>query len=77
MHESLFILSFQLCKEFPAMTPLDIDEKSFDAVIDLFADVRTMQIREKKKENKRGLFSKKKTKKNEQIIRRPAGDSWF
>lgn len=47
------------------MTPYDIDEKRFIEVIDLFSDIRRMQIREKKLSDPN------------RIIRKPAGDNWF
>ena len=68
----LFIIAYQLCKEFPALSPYDIDEKRFRDVIKLYSDVRTMQIRESK-------IQKEIEKANDpnRIIRRPAGDDWF
>lgn len=68
LFEALFNLSYQLCKEFPALTPYDVDEKAYCKVIELYADIRAMQIRENKE--------KKKDDPN-RIIRRPAGDDWF
>lgn len=50
---------------YPALTPWDIDNRPFDMVIDLFSDVRRMQIHEDKEESK------------PKIIRRPAGDNWW
>lgn len=65
LYETLFTLSYQLCKEFPAITPYDVDEQTYESVIELYADVRRMQLRE--------------TKQNDpnRVIRRPAGDDWF
>ena len=50
------------------MTPYEVDEKPYGNVIELYADVRRMQLREKKEQ-----------KKNDpnRVIRRPAGDDWF
>nr|DAS45616.1 MAG TPA: hypothetical protein [Caudoviricetes sp.] len=56
-----------MCKEFPALTPYDVEKKTFHDVIRLYSDVRAMQIREND-----GEKSKKDT-----IIRRPAGNNWF
>jgi hypothetical protein len=56
-----------LCKEFPALTPYDIEKRTFHDVIRLYSDVRAMQIRE----------SRYKNRKNSSVIRRPAGDDWF
>lgn len=64
-------MSYQLCKEFPALTPYDLDEKQFCKVIDLYSDVRRVQIREKK------TASLPVPEKKEKVIRRPAGDNWF
>lgn len=50
------------------MTPFDVENKAYYKVIELFADLRSMQIRDKKK---------KDTPEAERIIRRPAGDDWF
>ena len=69
LFEILFNINYQLCKEFPAMTPYDVEKKSFHDVIRLYSDVRAMQIRETKRENDKGNDNK--------VIRRPAGDSWF
>lgn len=55
----------QLCKEYPALSPYQLEEKSFCDVIRLYADVRRMQIREKKINDP------------DRVIRRPAGDDWF
>ena len=64
-------MSYQLCKEFPALTPYDLDKKQFCKVIDLYSDVRRVQIREKK------TASLTVPEKKEKVIRRPAGDDWF
>jgi hypothetical protein len=42
-----------------------VDERSFVSVIELYADVRRLQIREKKLNDPN------------RVIRRPASDSWF
>lgn len=64
-------MSYSLCKEFPALTPFDIDDKPYHDVIVLFGEVRTMQKRIKK-------YNKKHyTKDGKKIIRRPASDNWF
>lgn len=48
------------------LTPFTIERESYCKVIELYADVRRMQISEAKK-----------TKNGKRIIRRPAGDDWF
>lgn len=35
-----------------SITPFEIEEKSFESVIDLYADLRRMQIRQENKEGK-------------------------
>lgn len=47
------------------MTPYEVDEKPYGNVIELYADVRRMQLREKKQNDPN------------RVIRRPAGDDWF
>ena len=70
MHEFLFELEYNLCKEFPALSPFDVDEISFFDVLDLFLKMRKMQIRiQRETEEIRG--------ERDQVIRRPADDSWF
>lgn len=65
LHEILFQISYQLCREFNALSPYEIDERTFDEVVDLYADMRTLQIgtRERSDPNR--------------VVRRPAGDDWF
>lgn len=50
------------------MSPFELDEIAFDKVIDIYAELRTLQIRKKKE---------KPDEKKEKVIRRPAGDDWF
>lgn len=50
------------------MTPYDVEDKPFCRVIELYADVRRVQIKERKKIE---------TPEKERIIRRPASDNWF
>lgn len=69
-------MNHQLCKEYPAFTPLDIEERPFKKVIGLYVDVRNMQIREKKAAEEAAANPAPRKKKDD-IIRRPAGDSWF
>jgi hypothetical protein len=67
LYQFLFELEYNLCKEYPALTPFEIEDTSFFEIIDLFAETRAMQIR-----------LKEITDPNyEQVIRRPAGDDWF
>ena len=61
----LFNINYQLCKEFPAFTPYDLDRKKYHDVIVLYSDVRKLQIRQKK------------LKDPDRVIRRRAGDDWF
>lgn len=63
----LFMINHQLCKEYPALSPYDIDVKTYTSVIDLYCDVRKIQIKTKVNTDDKG----------EQIIRKKAGDDWF
>ena len=65
------MINYQLCKEFTAFTPFMIEEKEFVEVINLYSDLRRLQIRENKKTKKDKHGNVKK------VIRRPAGDNWF
>lgn len=58
------------------MTPFTIDEMEYGRVIELFADLRDMQIRNEKK-NPDQFKSKYPGKEKEDVIYRPASDSWF
>lgn len=62
-------MSYGICKEFPALSPFDIETKTFHEVIRLFSRLRTLQIANEKDApvsyNRPGK------------IRRPAGDDWF
>lgn len=66
------MLEYNLCKEFPSLTPLSIEKEGFYDIIDLYIDLRGLQIREETENNKN-------TKKvnGKRLVRRPAGDSWF
>lgn len=65
LEEWLFVIEYSLVKEYPALSPFDIDDTSFMKVIDLYSDTRKMQIRVKKESDPN------------RVIRRPAGDDWF
>ena len=65
MYQVLFSINYQLCKEYPALTPWDIDNRSYHDVIILYGETRVVQIR-----------TKKLTDPN-RVIRRKAGDDWF
>jgi hypothetical protein len=58
-----------LCKEFPALSPYDIEKRTYHDVIRLYADVRAMQIRDAKDNDQQSNTTK--------VIRRRAGDDWF
>lgn len=66
------MLEYNLCKEFPSLTPLSIEKEGFDDIIDLYIDLRGLQIREE-------TVTEKNTKKvkGKRLVRRPAGDNWF
>ena len=65
----LFEIEYQLCKEFPAFKPFDIEDTAYHDVIKLYADVRQLQIN-----NNLNNVSDETGKK---IIRKKAGDDWF
>lgn len=69
VHELLFEIEYNLCKEFPAMTPMQVDDMTFNDVIRLYGKVRQYQIRE---EDIKDILTNPNRK-----IRRPAGDRWF
>ena len=56
---------YYICKELPAYKIKDLTDDFFVDVIDLYSDIRTMQITEKKMNDPN------------RIIRRPASDTWF
>lgn len=58
------MIEHQLCKEYPALTPLNIEDMRFGTVIRLYSDVRSVQLREKELSDP------------DRVIRRPA-TSWF
>lgn len=59
------MISYQLCKEFQALSPFDVDVRPYVEVIKLYADVRKIQMREKRQKDPNRVFRKK------------AGDDWF
>ena len=61
--EMMFSIEYQLCKEFPAWTPVAVECEKYHKIIDVYADVRKFHIRAKKSEKRK--------------IRKPAGDNWF
>ena len=63
------MLNYQLCKEFPALTPYEVDEKPYHEVITLYSDVRTLQIEAQKRNP--GIDNGPK------VVRKKAGDNWF
>lgn len=73
--EQLFLLNYQLCKEFPALTPIAVNCEKYHTIIKLYKDLRILQIRENKNaERKTGSV---RGKPQEQVIRRKAGNNWF
>lgn len=66
------MLEYNLCKEFPSLTPLSIEKEGFYDIIDLYIDLRRLQIREE-------TTMEKNTKKvkGKKLVRRRAGDNWF
>jgi hypothetical protein len=41
-----------LCKEYTGINPIQLQNESYDSVIDLYSDMRTMQIRAKKEQDR-------------------------
>ena len=73
LYESLFTMSHNLCKEYPALSPFAVDDMGYGDVVDLYVDVRRLQISQKKEmENNSG---RKKNKGKDIYI--PAGDDWY
>jgi hypothetical protein len=62
-------MSHNLCKEYPSLSPFDIDEMSYCEVISIYAEVRGMQISDKKEA--------KNTSKQNNKIYVPASDNWY
>ena len=62
------MLEYNLCKEFPSLTPLSIEKEGFYDIIDLYTDLRGLQIREE---------TATKKIKGKRLVRRPASDNWF
>lgn len=65
LDELLFEIEHSLTKEYPALTPFDIEKISYYKVLDLFSDTRKLQIRHQRESDPN------------RVIRRKAGDDWF
>lgn len=61
----LFLIIHQLSKEYPALSPYDLEKRSFHDVIRLYSDVRRVQIKTAELSDP------------DRVIYRPAGDNWF
>lgn len=68
-----------ICREFPSLSPFILEEKEYGEVIELFADLRDMQIRNEDKhpELKQQKGTTTTDKNGHKVIRRPARDDWF
>jgi len=66
----MFVISHNISSEYPALTPLSIENESFHKIMLLYTNLRKLQI-----------YQKQQIEKNQQdaptVIRRPAGDNWF
>ena len=71
----LFSVEYQLCKEFPALSPFDIEKRTFHEIINLYARLRDMQIRQNRQAEKQIRHTGKAGE--DVVIRRRAGDNWF
>ena len=69
IHETLFQIEYNICKEFPAMSPIQVDEMTFHDVIRLYSKIRRLQIRE---EDVQDILTNPNRK-----VMVPAGDKWF
>ena len=67
------MISYGLCKEFPALSPFDIEKKTFHDVIVLYSKIRKYQI----KENKGTVKLETVNRQGKNVIRRPDGDNWL
>lgn len=59
------MINYQLCKEFPALSPFDVDARRYADVIKLYSSVIDLNIDRKFKSDPN------------RVVRRPAGDNWF
>lgn len=59
------MIEHSLCKEYTALTPFDLDERTLREVIKLFSDCKGVHMRQDKKSDP------------DRVIRRKAGDDWF
>lgn len=59
------MIEHNLCKEYPALTPWELDNETFHRVIKLFVDVKKM----------RGTVQKATDP--DRPIKKKAGDDWF
>lgn len=62
------MLEYNLCKEFPTLSPLSVEKEDFNTIINLYIDLRKLQISQE---------NQTKTQNGKKVIRRPAGDDWF
>ena len=72
LSELLFVVEYNLAKEFPALSPFEIEDKAFFEIVDLYSDMRRMQIQFKK-----DMITDPDQETKTKVIRRPAGDDWF
>lgn len=71
LSETLFQMGHNLCTIY-SISPFDIDGRRFSEVVELYADVRRMQIREEK-----NTIQIEKGGRTQKVIRVPAPDTWF
>lgn len=62
------MILYNISKEFPALSPLSLENESFHRVIGLYSDILKVH-----KNDKKQTQSEPKKK----VIRRQAGDDWF
>lgn len=65
--DALFMIEHNLCKEYVALTPFDLDERTFREVIKLFSDCKSVHMRQDIKADPD----------REVKVKVKAGDNWF
>jgi hypothetical protein len=68
-------VEYQICKEFPALSPFEVEKRTFHEIIGLYARLRDMQIRQNRQAEKQIRHTGRDG--GDVVIRRRAGDNWF
>ena len=59
LDETMFLIEHNLCTMYAGLTPFVIECESFHNVIELYADVRRMQIREERQKNRKHVIRRR------------------